>query len=73
MEQLVTIPAKSSDVITLGFSLPASRWDLIIIPLNRAARNNPLKVLSSDVNGVQLSHEIAPKRKTKYKVKVMYK
>lgn len=75
--EVVFIPAKGSDVITLKSSLPADKWDREIIPLNRVARkserSNPLKILSRDVNGVQLGYETAPKRNAKYKVKIIYR
>ena len=77
-EQIVTIPGNSTDVSSLYFSLPDGHWDLEILPVNRAARKaerrkNALKLLKSNQNGVQLYHEIATKRPTEYKVRVVYK
>lgn len=75
-EQTVTIPANSSSSTMLRFALPDNRWELEITPMNRAAKEaektNPLKILTSDVNGVQLYHEKAIDRITKYKVRVVY-
>ena len=75
-EQTVTIPANSSFSTMLRFALPDNRWELEITPMNRAAKKaektNPLKILTSDVNGVQLYHEKAIDRITKYKVRVVY-
>ena len=75
-EQTVTIPANSSSSTMLRFALPDNRWELEITPMNRAAKKaektNPLKILTSDVNGVQLYHEKAIDRITKYKVRVVY-
>ena len=40
--------------------------------MKKAEKTNPLKILTSDVNGVQLYHEKAIDRITKYKVRVVY-
>lgn len=75
-EQMVTLPANTVSPTTLGFCLPDDRWELEITPMNRAARiaekDNPLKILKSDVNGVQLYHENATKSTTRYIVRVVY-
>lgn len=77
-EQVVTIPANSTGVISLDFNLPDGHWDLEIVPVNRAARKaerrkNPLKISKSEQSGVQLYHETATKRPTEYRVRVIYK
>ena len=76
-ERLLTVPSKSTAPITFPCSLPTGKWDMEIVPINRAARkaerDNPLKLFESDINGVKLGHETATKRKTKYKVRVIYK
>lgn len=77
-EQIVTIPANSTDVTSLDFSLPDGHWDLEIVPLNRAAqkavrKKNPLKILKSDASGVQLQHDKVVNRATEYRVRVIYK
>ena len=73
----MTIPANSTVGTTLKFTLPVNRWNLDIIPVNRAARKaekeNPLKILKSDLNSVQLYHEEATNSPTEYKVRVIYK
>lgn len=75
-EQMVTLPANTVSPTTLSFCLPDDRWELEITPMNRAAKiaekDNPLKILKSDVNGVQLYHENATKSSTRYKVRVVY-
>lgn len=77
VEQYVTIPANSTVGTTLKFTLPGNRWNLDIIPVNRAARKaekeNPLKILKNDLNSVQLYHEEATNSPTEYKVRVIYK
>ena len=77
-EQVVTIPANSTDFSSLDFTLPDGHWDLEIVPVNRAARKaerrkNHLKVSKGERSGVQLYHETATKRETQYKVRVIYK
>ena len=76
-EQVVTIPAKSTAATTVHFCLPSERWELEITPLNRAARkaerDNPLRILSSDIDGVQLYHEKKTSSATRYRIRVRYK
>lgn len=77
LEQIVTIPAQSTAATSVNFSLPSDQWDIEIIPINspakKAERKNPLKILRSNVNGVQLHHENTNSKQTKYKVRVVYR
>ena len=76
-EQTITIPANTTAPTTVNLSLPQNRWDLEITPINRAAKQaearNPLKILKSDTNSVQLYHQTATTKPTEYRVRVIYK
>lgn len=76
-EQTITIPAGTTAPTTVNLSLPQNRWDLEITPINRAAKQaearNPLKILKSDTNSVQLYHKTATTKPTEYRVRVIYK
>ena len=76
-EQTITIPAGTTAPTTVNLSLPQNRWDLEITPINRAAKQaearNPLKILKSDTNSVQLYHQTATTKPTEYRVRVIYK
>jgi len=76
-EQTITIPAGTTAPTTVNLSLPQNRWDLEITPINRSAKQaearNPLKILKSDTNSVQLYHKTATTKPTEYRVRVIYK
>lgn len=76
-EQTITIPANTTAPTTVNLSLPQNRWDLEITPINRAAKQaearNPLKILKSDTNSVQLYHKTVTTKPTEYRVRVIYK
>ena len=77
VEQVVTIPAKTTSSTKVKFVLPPNRWDIDIVPVNRAAKraekDNPLKILRSDLNAVYLYHEKGTDSPTEYKIKVVYR
>lgn len=77
VEQRVVIPSNTTSPVSVNMTLPDNRWDLLITPVNRSARraesNNPIKILKSDIHGVQLYHEKATASPTEYRIKVIYK
>jgi hypothetical protein len=76
VEQIVTIPEKSTDAMSLRFTLPKEHSRLEIVPMNDAARQserpNPLVVESSDIRGVRLRRARSANQPAQYKVKVVY-
>lgn len=76
-EQTITFPANTTDPTTVNLSLPQDHWDLEITPINRAAKqseaHNPLIILKSSINSVQLYHRTATNQPTKYRIRVIYK
>ena len=76
VEQLVTVPDNSTDIIPLNFALPPNHSYIEIVPMNdfsrEVERTNPLKINKGRTRSVQLQHDIATNHPTQYRVKVVY-
>lgn len=76
VEQMVTIPEKTTGATSLRFTMPNNHSRLEIIPVNDYARKNdrknPLVIDSKSINGVQIRHNKAADRSTQYRIKVIY-